>query len=465
MSPVLRLAALAAALPLAACGSLSPARMAATPTHFASHQLCSATFVAGLDPKDYWREVVRPQVSPVGPLLRYRIDRDRGEVTTRLAGGAVVSRAVYRGPLGCIVDQGRPAPAPVVLPAPTPPLLPPIAGPEVVAPADPALAAALDHAFEETARAPHRWTKAVVIVRDGKVIAERYAPGYGVETPIHGWSMTKSVTNALIGVLVRQGRLDMNAPAPVAAWADPKDPRHAVTPDSLLRMASGLKFGQSVQADWTQLFDPTAQMVFASPDMAALPERAPVAAPPGQVFRYSNGNTLLLSRIVRDAAGGSPQATVDFLHRELFDKLGLEHPVLELDAAGTPIGASHMWATARDWARFGLLYLDDGVVGGQRILPRGWVDYSARPTPGGEYIGYGAGFWTNRGDGHGARVRRDGGMPADSFMARGAHGQFTVIVPSKRLVIVKLGYDNTGPGEIVTMNRLVRETVAATGRP
>jgi len=129
--------------------------------------------------------------------------------------------------------RGEP-PAPIALDtrprAPT--VLPPIAGPEVVAPADPALKSALDRAFAEPDQGPHRWTKAVVIVHDGRVIAERYAPGYGVDTPLTGWSMTKSVTNALIGILVRQGKLDIMAPAPIPAWSDPTDPHHAITPDS-----------------------------------------------------------------------------------------------------------------------------------------------------------------------------------------------------------------------------------------
>ena len=139
-------------------------------------------------------------------------------------------------------------------------------------------------------------------------------------------------------------------------------------------------------------------MVFAKPDMAALPEAARVGAAPGAVWRYSNGNTLLLSRIVRDQVGGDAASVLRFAHAELFDKLGMGHVTLEFDAVGTPIGASHTWAPARDWARFGILYVNDGVVGGERILPAGWADYSARLTPGSEAFGYGAGFWTNRGD-------------------------------------------------------------------
>ena len=460
-SSIPRLILLAAMTPLAACGSLSPGRVAGVPAHFTSHQLCSAAFVGGMDPDQFYREAIAPAIAPVGPLVRYAVDRERREVTVSV-GGVVESRAVWRGPLGCQVAQGTPLSAIPVLPPPGPALLPPIAGPAVVEPADPALKAALDHAFEEPASGPHRNTKAVVIVKDGKVVAERYAPSVSVDTPMHGWSMSKSVTNALIGILVRQGRLDMAAPAPAPAWAGPNDPHHAITPDNLLRMESGLDFGQSMTADWTLLFDPTAQMVYAQPDMAGFAEQARMKAAPGASFTYQNGNTLILSAILRDRVGGDAASVLRFAHTELLDKLGMTRTTLEFDAAGTPIGSSHYWATARDWARFGLLYANDGVVGGERILPAGWTDYSARPTPEGAFFGYGAGFWTNRGTGFGARTRTEGGMPADSYFARGNWGQYVVVVPSAHLVVVRLGPAYTHYGDIDAVNRLVKEAVAAT---
>ena len=259
-----------------------------------------------------------------------------------------------------------------------------------------------------------------MVVHDGRVIAERYAPGYGIDTRVIGWSATKSVTNALIGILVRQGKLAVDGPAPIAAWSDPRDPRHAITIDNLLRMNSGLDIGDSLTASAATAFDPSAHMVFGMRDMAAFAENAPLQAAPGTRWSYTNGNTILLSRIIRDSTGGDAASVLAFARRELFDKLGMRHVTLEFDATGTPIGSSHMLASARDWARFGLLYLNDGVVGGERLLPPGWVDYSAAATPGSERYGYGAGFWTNRGDGEGQRYRIAQGLPADAFMARGA---------------------------------------------
>ena len=443
---------------LAGCGSLRPDRVLAVAPNLVSHQLCSAVFVAGLDPDSYYREFIAPNLSVLEPLVRYDLDRKRKEVTATFAGG-FRSRAVYRGAEGCLVVQG-PVKEPAVAPPPGPSLLPPLAGPEVVTPTDPALAAALDHEFANPGPEGQRLTKAVVIVHDGRIIAERYASGCGVETPMLGWSMTKSVMNALVGILVRKGKISVTGPAPVAAWAAPTDPHHAISIDNMLRMTSGLAFGQSLTQNWKTAFDPTAQMVFATPDMAAVAERASVGYAPGAVWRYSNGNTMLLSRIVRDAVGGDAASVLRFVRQELFDKLGMTRPTLEFDAVGTPLGATHMWAPARDWARLGMLYLKDGVIGGVRVLPEDWVNYSARLTAGSEAIGYGAGFWTNRGDQAAARLHRPH-MPRDSFMAQGSLGQYVIIIPSAQLVIVRMGISRTPGEDILGVDRLTAETMAA----
>ncbi|HEY2482216.1 MAG TPA: serine hydrolase [Caulobacteraceae bacterium] len=445
-----------------AAGCTTLPQAAAVATGFASHQLCSAVFVSGQDPKTAYDQVVAPNLGPAGPLMSHSVDLVHREVVAKLA-GLSQARAVYRGSQGCLVVRGDgPAPA-AIDPAPDPqaPRLAPIAGPDVVAPATPALAGVLDRAFTEPTAGPHRWTKAVVIVHDGRIVAERYAPGYGMATPEIGWSVSKSVVNALIGVLAREGRLNTAAPAPIAAWSAPGDPHHAISIDNLLRMTSGTDFGQSLEAGAAAAFDPTARMMFATDDMAGYAQSAPVKAPPGRLWTYSNGNTLLLSRIVRDQAGGDAASTLAFARRELFDKLGMEHVVMEFDGVGTPIGSSHIFASARDWARFGLLYLNDGVVGGERILPEGWVDYSARFTPGSEGFSYGAGFWTNRGTDRAAAARVAAGFPADSFMARGSYGQAIVIAPAEHLVIVRLGVSYGPMSDAADIAQLTRETVAA----
>jgi hypothetical protein len=347
---------------------------------------------------------------------------------------------------------------------PAPILLPSIAGPEVVTPADPELAAALDRAFAEPGGV-RRNIKAVVIVHGGKVIAERYAPGVTPETPLHGWSMTKSAINAFVGVMVREGRLKMDAPAPVPEWADQGDPRRAITPDDMLRMRTGLALGDSSNASTNTALDPSARALFVERDMAGFSARARLAAKPGTSFAYADGETLILSRTLRDLAGGDAARVHAFMQRELFGPLGMDSAVLELDSVGTPLGGSHLYASARDWAKLGLLYANDGVAGGRRILPEGWVDYSARQTPGSEHIGYGAGFWTERGQGWAVEHRRQNGLPADSFMARGSFGQFLLISPKEKLVIVQMGPSDRAGGDIEGLFRLTRDTLAALHKP
>jgi hypothetical protein len=210
-------AVIAAAAMLAGCSDLD--RAAGVPAHYVSHQMCSAVFVGGLDPDLFYREAVEPVIAPAGMLMDYRIDHRKREVTADLA-GLVSSRSVFLGAEGCRVAHEGPAAAPIDDDLPTPAKH--AAKPLPVDPVNPALEAALDREFTEPESGPHRWTKSVVILHDGHIVAERYAQGYGRETPQIGWSVTKSVTNALIGILVRQKKLAVEAPAPVAVWRDPR---------------------------------------------------------------------------------------------------------------------------------------------------------------------------------------------------------------------------------------------------
>lgn len=206
-------------------------------------------------------------------------------------------------------------------------------------------------------------------MKAGRTIAERYADGIGPETPLLGFSMTKSVISALIGVLVRQGKLRLDGPAPVAAWKDPDDPRHTITVDQLLRHTAGLALGSSLQASLGSAFEPVNRMKFAETDMAGYAETGPLETAPGMAWNYHDGNILILSHLIR-VATGSPADALRFARHELFAPLGMRHVVLQLDGSGTIEGSSEMLASARDWARFGQLYLNDGVAGSKRILLR-----------------------------------------------------------------------------------------------
>jgi CubicO group peptidase (beta-lactamase class C family) len=428
-------------------------------TGVVAHDVCSKTFISGFDSQIAFAETIARQgVRRLNWALSYEVDSSNKVVRASLAGWTG-SRAAFHEGLGCIVVHGSAEP---VLPKTSitelkvaTPLLAEIGGPTAVETSNLELKAALDHAFEEPAAPPYRRTKAVVVVQNGAIAAERYAPSLGIDTPLLGFSMTKSVVNALVGILVKQGRLSVAQPAPIAEWRNDNEPPRDITIEHLMRMTSGLalddgKFG----------FDASSQMVYLHNDMAAFAARATVVAPPGTRFSYSGPSTQLLARIIRDTVGG-PEQTLEFAWRELFNPLGMRNVTLEFDATGTLQGSSYMFASARDWARFGLLYLYDGVVGGRRILPGGWVAFSARATL---YTDYGAGFWTNRSDNQQALDRVSRGMPRDAFFALGNLGQIIVILPSHRLVIVRLG-DSVEPlGEMRGLARLVREVISATPR-
>jgi CubicO group peptidase (beta-lactamase class C family) len=434
-------------------------------TGFVANILCSETFVSGQDPQKIFSETMAamPGVGLITWALNYRVDRTRRDVTVTLF-GLGRSHAVYREGMGCYLDHGGVA-ADVSLPAvesKSPALLPEIAGPAVVAPANPQLTAALDCAFAEPEKPPFRRTRAVVVVKDGHVVAERYAEGYGIETPLLGFSATKSVISALTGILVRKGALTLDQPVPIAAWQGAGDSRHAITVDHLLRHTAGLAIGSSLEASLGAAFEPVNRMKFMEPDMAAYAESMALATPPGSTWNYNDGNFIILSHLIRDAAGGHASDVMHFARQELFAPLGMRNVTLEFDASGNPEGSSQMLATARDWARFGMLYLNDGVVGGKRILPEGWVKYSASATPN-AWVGYGAGFWTNLGDSFGANYRIEHGWPRDAFFAKGTIGQYVIIVPSERLVIVRLGRSPNWPPEVDGVFDLVRDVVAATG--
>jgi CubicO group peptidase (beta-lactamase class C family) len=430
-------------------------------TGLISHTLCSETFVSGEDPDLVYAESLKPRpgMSIIKWQTAYVVDRTNKEVSATFAGG-FQSRAVFHDQLGCLLMQGDEPPDLSLPPSDEasqrPALLPEIAGPSIVEHGDPRLRAALDHAFAEpTDRPAFRHTKAVVVVHDGQVIAERYAPGYGIDTPLLGYSASKSIINAMLGILVREHKLTVGERAPVAAWSDPNDPSHAITIDDLERMTSGLALDESGSPQ-----SPVSKMLYLERDMAGHAESASLEATPGTVWNYTSGNTLILSRIIRDAVGGHTSDVLGFARRELFDPLGMRHVTMEFDAAGTPVGSTYILAPARDWARFGMLYLDDGVLGGQRILPEGWVKYSSTPTLDSDY---GAGWWTNRGNNRNAVGRVSGGMPADSFYASGLLGQRVVVIPSERLVITRFGpAQQWDDFDIEGLVRLVREVIAVT---
>jgi CubicO group peptidase (beta-lactamase class C family) len=450
-------AGLVLAAAVALCVTYRPDRAIRVASGLVAHNVCSKTFVSGLDPQTVFAETTeRAGIRLLRWGLNYHLDRTRQTVDASLA-GFFGSHAVFREGLGCVLRHGPNEPyilrsdiAALKTPK-SPPLLAEIAGPAVIEPADVRLKAALDHAFEEPAMPPLRRTKAVVVVHDGRVIAERYADGIGVDTPLLGFSMTKSVVNALIGILTVQGIVTPSFPAPIPEWRGPADPRREIEVEHLMRMTTGLALDETNSG-----FDPSSQMVYLQNDMAGFAVKAALIAPPGTRWAYSSATTELLARIIRDAVGG-PEKTLAFAWRELFNPLGMRDVTLEFDGTGTLQGSSYMLASARDWARFGLLYLNDGEIGGRRILQEDWVGFSASATLDTDY---GAGFWTNRSEHENAKGRVRLGIPRDAFFASGDLGQRIVIIPSQHLVIVRLGDSVDPTGDIRGLGRLVKEVIA-----
>jgi CubicO group peptidase (beta-lactamase class C family) len=319
-----------------------------------------------------------------------------------------------------------------------------------------ALARALDTAFAEPGAPPARRTRAVVVVHRGRIVAERYAAGFDRDTMLPGWSIAKSLTNALCGILVREGRLRVERTADVPGWRGPDDARGRITIDQLLRMSSGLA--------WSERYDrlPSAvlQMLFGSGrlDMPAYAAQQPAAAPADTVWHYSSGTSAVLSGVIRRAFAGDAEYHA-FPRRALFDRLGMRRTVFETDAAGTIVGSSYVHTTARDLARFGLLYLRDGVWEGERLLPEGWVDYTRTPTPAARAGQYGAHFWLNAGVPARGVPPPMRGVPADAILARGKDGQAVAILPSRDLVVVRLGL--TPDGTAWNLAAFLADVVAA----
>jgi CubicO group peptidase (beta-lactamase class C family) len=296
------------------------------------------------------------------------------------------------------------------------------------------LEAALDAAFAEPGPEKPRKTRAVVVVYDGQLIAERYAPGFDKDMPLLGWSMSKTVTNALVGILVKQKRLDIMQPAPVPAWQQAGDDRKNITLDQLLRMSSGLKFEEV----YAPLYDAT-YMLYGSYDFGAYAAAKPLETKPDAKWYYSSGTANIVAGIVRRAVETDDGYYYRFIHDQLIDKIGMTSAVLEPDSSGTFVGSSYTFATPRDWARFGLLYLQDGVWQGERILPAGWVDYTTTPTPKAPRGEYGAHIWLNAGSADNPDDRRWPSAPRDAYAALGFQEQKVIVIPSRKLVLVRFG--------------------------
>lgn len=288
---------------------------------------------------------------------------------------------------------------------------------------------AIDAAFDKPPTYEKR-TAAVVVLFKGELVAEKYDKALGItpDTRIWGWSMTKSIINAMAGVLTKQGKLDVNAVAPVPQWQ--KDRRRDITINNLMHMSSGLKWDEN----YSDVSSAT-NMLYRSDDAYKVAIDVPYQKKPETDWNYSSGTTNIISGILRTLIGND-QSYHEFPYREIFNKIGASSMIIETDAAGNFVGSSYGYATARDWARFGLLYYNDGVWKGDTILPNGWVSYTRTPAVAskGEY---GAQFWLNK-------SKKLPDVPEDMYSCNGHRGQRVYIIPSRNLVVVRLGFSEEG---------------------
>jgi CubicO group peptidase (beta-lactamase class C family) len=410
-----------------------------------AHHLCSGLWVVGRVYQRTPEDVLAQDIAPFQAFgweesFKYNVDAKRRRVT--VSGPGIPPRAAqYNGDQGCsILPRGasdiyfKPARAPRKLPeAATQPW--PTGDANATTPAPEgvdatAIQAALDWGM---AQKEHN-TRAIVLVYRGKIVGERYAPGWTKDTPQISWSQGKSITAALIGVLAQQGRLRVDDLAPVKEWQGKDDPRRQIRVRDLLRMSSGLDFanlGLTGPASFTQENEHM-RIYFDGLNVFEHSVNQPPEIPPNTQWRYRNSDPLVLGRIIREMVEARGENYLTFPQRALFDRIGARNFILETDAWGNFIMTGYDYGSARDWARFGLLHLWDGVWEGKRILPEGWVEFISTPAPADSSRGYGGLFWLNRG---GAWK----GLPEDTFMSSGFMGQHTVVIRSRDAVVVRLG--------------------------
>tara|TARA_B100000678_G_scaffold291599_1_gene309597 strand:+ start:30784 stop:32154 length:1371 start_codon:yes stop_codon:yes gene_type:complete len=389
--------------------------------------LCSSMFISGRDKDD----VVNNDIIPLWPpsaVIAYDVDPENYSVTAKF--GTQQRVATYRDGIGCTIDtppSENTGPREARLEA------------RAVVEPGPALSSAFDAAMADP-NGDLR-TRALVVIKDGEIVGERYADGFDKSMPLLGWSMSKSVTAALAGLVVGDGLMELDSPLGAPEWEGDAD-RSAITLRNLLQMSSGLEFVEEYTAG-----NDSVAMLFLEPDMAAYAASKPLIAEPDTLWSYSSGSTNIVSRALTNALGGS-EATQAYLRKRLFGPAGMKNATFEEDNAGTPVGSSYIYATARDWARFGLLFLNQGKVGEEQILSPEWVNFIQTPAPASDQGIYGAGFWLNGKptDGDGLSMPE---LPGDAYFAMGHNGQVVGIFPSQNVVIVRLGW-TTGEAKFDT---------------
>lgn len=416
-----------------------------TGTGYSAKYICSQVFLANRDPMIVFEKDVKP-THPLFGAIKTEVNYEKKTVTAKGFGFWSPMTAVYRDGCGCtlavdtsideLLKQSKD-----LIPQQKPdsehlwPYGEFVNLNDIPAEIDiQQLKSVIESAFQEPGPESQRNTQAVVVVYKDKIIAEKYADQFSPSTPMLGWSMSKSVTNALVGLLVKEQKIDIMKPAQVEAWKGEDDPRGRILLDHLLRMSSGLEF-EEVYAP----FKDATKMLYNSKSMADYAAAKPLKTAPDTEWYYSSGTANIIARILKDTLGGNLADITNFARENLFDRINMYSAIIEPDASGSLVGSSYMFATPRDWARFGVFIKNDGVWNGNRILPEGWVTYSTTPTPMAPKGEYGAQFWLNAGNKDDPSDRMFPSLPTDMIFLHGFNSQITAIIPSKNAVIVRMG--------------------------
>jgi CubicO group peptidase (beta-lactamase class C family) len=428
--------------------------------------LCSGVFVSDRAPEDVVRGSAyffMPQAEQ--DQVKWEVDRSAGIARASL--GSTKREARFHGDQGCIIENPDTpgihfTPVAVRTRLPDAGTQPWPMGDRLdnggAIPAAPnvdrsKMAAAADAAFAD----PAAMTAAFLVVHKGRIVAERYAPGITRDTQLESWSMGKSLAATLFALLVKDGTYTLEQPAPVPIWRAPGDPRGAIRNIDLLRMSAGLRFLGN-QEPGSNLTYPDHYYIYTGGiDAFDYSITRPQEYPPNTDGRYRNCDPLTITYLTKRAVTGRGENFLTWPQRALFDRIGIRKQVLETDPYGNFLITGYDYGTARNWARLGLLYLQDGVWQGQRLLPDGWTTFVSTPAPAWKRPEYGGFFWLNR--------INTWNLPPETYFAAGAGGQNTWIVPSQDLVIVRMGHmRGQGPARRATNTALglVMEAIGAT---
>ena len=405
---------------------------------------CSGRFVSGFTPSQNLEDLA--SYSPANRLLDLHYDEQNQRVTASLLGLGTTS-ASFRPGLGCTLDLGDTDALDNIRISELSPADGEWPRGSRASHIDPALQQKLDALLADD-NASGFQTRALLVVQDGRLVAESYAEGIGPDTPLLGWSMGKSLTAMMIGRLEQLGQVPAN-PAPLFdAWKS--DARSAITLDDMLHMSSGLDFAE-VYAPGSD----ATRMLFNSHSASDVALASAPRFAPGEHFSYSSGTTNLLARWITDQRGGTPQDGIDFFRDEILRPLGMQHTVFEPDPSGIFVGSSYIYASARDWARLGQLMLNQGQWQDEQLLSREWVQRAQTPNNSENDPAYGYQFWLNSG----GEARRFPQLPEDAYFMLGNRKQAVMISPSTGTVIVRLGWS---AGSYPTGENFARLLPAAT---